>query len=338
MKDAKWILTGSDTLSGREVRDYVAEHRLPVRLVLAGGTSAERVLTAGDDEEISVMEPLSAATLHDADVVLLAGLEDEARAILELARSLPEPPVLIDLAGWLESEPGAVVRAPMLEQNPDAAPAVNVQVVAHPAAAGLGRLLDLVHGAHPVRHVAVTLLEPVSVYGSRGIDELHKQTLSLFNFQNPPKELFDTQASFNLLPRFGEDAAAQPAASQTRMERHLTRLLPPRRVPIPSLRLLHAPVFHGYGASIWIEFESRPAVEHLEKELEAAGVDVRRATMEPASNTGVAGQSGLTVSDLAEDPRHGAGMWIWMMLDNLRTVAETAVLVAAAASRARESA
>ena len=257
MKDAKWILAGSDTLSGREVRDYIAEHRLPVRLVLVGGTSVERVLTAGDEEEIAVMEPLSAVTLHDADVVLIAGAEDEARTVLELARSLPDPPVLIDMAGWLESEPGAVVRAPMLEANPDAAPTAGIQVVAHPAATGLGRLLDLVHALHPVRHAVVTLLEPVSVYGARGIDELHKQTLSLFNFQNPPKELFDTQASFNLLPRFGEEAAAQPADSQSRMERHLTRLLPLRRVPVPSLRLLHAPVFHGYGASIWIEFESR---------------------------------------------------------------------------------
>jgi aspartate-semialdehyde dehydrogenase len=338
MTNPKWILSGADTLLGRELRDYIPEHHLPVRLVLAGGTAADRVLTAAGEDEISVMEPLSAETLHDAAVLLLAGTDEEARAACTLARGLPLPPAIVDLTGTLEGEPGAVVRAPLLESGQAATPAGAVDVVAHPAATGLGRLLDVIHAAHPLRHAIATLLEPVSAHGAPGIDELHKQTLSLFNFQNPPKDLFDTQASFNLLPRFGEEAKVQPGHSEARIERHLALLLAPRGVPAPSLRVLHAPVFHGYGLSVWVEFESRPAVAHLEKELEAAGVDVRRAGMEPASNTGVAGQGGITVSDLAVDPRHGGGMWLWMMLDNLRTTVETAVLVAAAASRARESA
>ena len=333
----KWILAGGDTLAGREVRDYVEEHKLPVRLVLAGGTPSERVLTSAE-EEISVMEPLAAETLHDAAVLLLAGPAGESRAACELARSLPLPPAIIDVTGALEDDPSAVLRAPMLESAPPPAPSGAVLTAAHAAATGLGRLLDLIHSIHPYRHAVATLLEPVSVHGSRGVDELHKQTLSLFNFQAPPKEVFDAQASFNLLTRFGEQAEGQPGGSQARIERQLARLLPPRRVPLPSIRVLHAPVFHGYGASVWIEFEQRPAAAHLEKELESQGIDVRSAGMEPASNTGVAGQSGITVSDIAHDPRHGSGLWLWMMLDNLRTAAETAVLVAAAASRARESA
>lgn len=337
MTRAKWILTGGDTLAGREVRDYVAEHQLPVHLVLAGGTPAERVL-AGGDEEIAVMEPLSAELLQDAAALFLAAPREETLAACELARTLPHPPALIDLTGAFEYDPAAAVRAPMLEAAPPLMPAGAVHIVAHAAASGLGRLLDLIHARHPVRHAVATLLEPVSVHGARGVDELHKQTLSLFNFQTPPKDLFDTQASFNLLPRFGPDAAVQPGGSEARIERHLARLLPPRRVPVPSVRVLHAPVFHGYAASVWIDFEQRPALVFLEKELEQAGLDVRLAGMETASNTGVAGQSGITVSDLAEDPRHGSGLWLWMMLDNLRTTAETAVLIAAAASRAREAA
>lgn len=338
MNNAKWVLVGGDTLLGREVREYLEEHRAPVRLVLAGGTTAERVLTAGGDEEISVMEPLTAETLHDAAVLLLAAGEEACRAAYAMTRALREAPAVVDLTGALESELGATVRAPMLESEPAAAPAGSVQVVAHPAAVGLGRLLDVIHGAHSVRHAVATVLEPVSAYGSGGVDELHRQTLSLFNFQAAPKEMFDIQASFNLLPRFGGNAASQPGDSEARIQRHLARLLPGRGVPLPSVRVLHAPVFHGYGVSLWLEFASRPAAARLEKELEQAGVDVRQANMEPASNTGVAGQSGLTVSDVKEDTRHGGGMWVWMMLDNLHTVAETAVLTAAAASRAREMA
>lgn len=338
MTNAKWILAGGDSLLGRELRDYVVEHKAPVQLRLAGGTAADRVLMAGGDEEISVMEPLGAELLVDAAVLLLAGSKEETRAGYELAASLPKPPVVVDMTGELEGEAGAVVRAPMLENAPGAAPAGTVQVVAHPAAVALGRLLDLLQGLHGVKHAAATVLEPVSVYGTAGVDELHKQTLSLFNFQAVPKAVFDTQASFNVLPRFGEGVAGGPGVSEARIQRHLAKLLPGRGVGLPSVRVLHAPVFHGYGVSLWVEFEARPAVAHLEKELEQAGLDVRTAGMEPASNTGVAGQSGLTVSDIAEDVRHGGAMWMWMMMDNLRTVAETAVLVAAGASRARETA
>ena len=38
------------------------------------------------------------------------------------------------------------------------------------------------------------------------MDELHQQTISLLSFQSIPKETYDAQVAFNLLPVLGEAA------------------------------------------------------------------------------------------------------------------------------------
>jgi aspartate-semialdehyde dehydrogenase len=71
----------------------------------------------------------------------------------------------------------------------------------------------------------------------------------------------------------------------------------------------------------------------MEKLLEDSGVDVRRADVEPVSNADIAGQSGIAVSDIAEDRGSARGMWFWLGSDNVLTHAENALLTAGMLSR-----
>ena len=93
---------------------------------------------------------------------------------------------------------------------------------------------------------------------------------------------------------------------------------------MPSLRLVQAPVFHGYSFSIWVEFEQNPGVAAITEALKAAKVDVRTANEEPPNNVGVAGQSGITVGAIASDRNEARACWFWMVVDNLRLSAENA--------------
>ena len=54
--------------------------------------------------------------------------------------------------------------------------------------------------------VAATVMEPASEYGRAAMDELHQQTVNLLSFQTLPREQYDAQVSFNLLPELGEAA------------------------------------------------------------------------------------------------------------------------------------
>ena len=94
---------------------------------------------------------------------------------------------------------------------------------------------------------------------------------------------------------------------------------------MPSLRVIQAPVFHGYTFSIWVEFESRPAAEAVAEAIASAQIDVRGADVEPPTNVGIAGQSGLTVGLIEPDRNHPRAMWLWAAADNYQVTSDNAV-------------
>jgi len=340
MRKTEWLLIGGDSMLGREIRELVEEQDLPVTLRLASSRTAESILSAPDDEDedIIVMHPLDETLVESADVVLLGGDPEVNRRAVALARQSASRPALVDLTGQFEDLPESRLRAPILEEPPAEMPEDAIHTVAHPAAVALARLLTLLNARHRVVRAVATILEPVSQQGRAGVDELHQQTVSLLNFRSVPQEVFGAQVSFNLLPRYGSEAPHQLSEAAARIERHLASLLGARRVALPSVRLIQAPVFHGYCMSVWVEFAQRPPVEALERELEEAGLDVRRSDVEPASNLSVAGQVGITVSDIAEDRASAQGAWFWLAFDNLRAHAEAALLTAGLLARRRSGA
>jgi aspartate-semialdehyde dehydrogenase len=164
------------------------------------------------------------------------------------------------------------------------------------------------------------------------VNELQQQTLSLLSFKNLPKAVFDTQLSFNLLARYGEEAPAPLEETEMRIERHLASLLAlpgdGEGAPMPSLRLIQAPVFHGYSFSAWVEFVDAPDMEALESGLATDGIEVRGGEFEPPSNVGQAGQGGIAVGAIAADRNRAEAAWLWFVADNVRLAAENAVAVA----------
>ncbi len=339
MRKTDWLLVGGETILGREIRDLVEEQDLPVRLHLVSSRPGEHIVSAPEDEDgdLEVMHPLDRTLVEAADVLLLCGEREANERAAALARECASRPALVDLTGQFEDLPESRLRAPLLETGEGQAGEEAIHTLAHPAAVALARLLVLLHARHAVVRAVATILEPVSQQGRAGIDELHNQTLGLLNFRQLPQEVFDAQVSFNLLPRYGSAAPHALCEAAARIERHLATLLGARHVPLASVRLIQAPVFHGYCMSVWVEFAKRPPVGALEHILEEAGIDIRRAGAEPASNIAVAGQVGLTVSDIAEDPAAPQGAWFWLAFDNLRAHAEAALLTAGLLARGREA-
>jgi len=120
--------------------------------------------------------------------------------------------------------------------------------------------------------------------------------------------------------------------AELRIERHLATLLnltgDGNGAPLPSLRLIQAPVFHGYSFSAWVEFENDPGIEALEQVLATQPIEVRSSEAEPPTNVGQAGQGGISVGAIAPDRNRSEAYWFWVVADNLRLHAENAVMVA----------
>lgn len=317
-------LVGSETLMGREIRDLAADAPFELRLLASAEEEAGTLTEQAG--EAAFLNALTSDALAGSTAVFLAGSRQSARNAL-----LASPGTqFIDLTYAAEEAHDARLRAPMVEPPGYAPPDTTVHVVAHPAAIAIALLLARLHAAHPVRRAVIHVFEPASERGRAGVDELHQQTVSVFSFKNMPKAVFDEQLSFNLLARYGEEAPVALAEPETRVERHLATLLSLAggTVPMPSLRLIQAPVFHGHSFSAWIEFENNPGAAGVEQALAAEPFDVRGAGTDAPTAVGMAGQSGLAVGAVALDHNSPAACWLWMAADNLRLSAENALAVA----------
>ncbi len=321
-------LIGSESLLGREIRDLVATSapELDLRLIAADEEEPGRLTRVGD--EPALVEELADASLEGARAVFLAGSPESCRKALELA---DKGTAFIDLTFTAEDRADARLRAPLVESEQPEETA-DVHVIAHPAAIALALFLRRVQVNDPIRRAVIQVFAPASEHGRAGVEELQQQTVHLLSFQSLPQKVFDTQLGFNLLARYGEEAPRSLEESELRIERHLATLLAlpgdGEGAPMPSLRLVQAPVFHGYSFSAWIEFESSPEIEVLEDSLATGSIEVRGPDFEPPTNVGQAGQSGIAVGGITPDRNHAEGCWFWLVADNLRLMAENAVAVA----------
>jgi aspartate-semialdehyde dehydrogenase len=324
-------LVGSESLLGREVRDIVATSGAAIDLRLVAADEEEPGSLTRQGDEAALLAKLEAEALAGARAAILAGSVDSSRKALELAGETPDT-ALIDLTYAAEDRPDARLRAPAVETEPEDVDYSAIHVIAHPAAIALALFLRRLQANDPIRRSVVHIFAPASEHGTKGVEELQQQTVSLLSFKSLPQAVFDTQLSFNMLARYGEEAPASLEESELRIERHLASLLDlpgdGAGAPMPSLRLIQAPVFHGYSFSAWVEFDTSPGVESLESNLSSESIDVRGAELEPPTNVGQAGQSGISVGAILPDRNNAEAVWFWLVADNLRVAAENAVAVA----------
>jgi aspartate-semialdehyde dehydrogenase len=321
-------IVGGESLIGRELRDLMAEQHLPVRINLIGLDEGALTLTEQDGEP-AIITPLDEENLLGSRIVFLAGSTSSSRKALGMAAKPAAGPVLIDLTYSAEDEPSARLRAPAVEPAAHPAPAGRLHVIAHPAAIALAMFLTRLSAKFKIRRSTAHIFEPASERGQKGLEELRRQTVNLLSLHSLPKDVFAAQLGFNMLARYGSQAPEPLESIEARIERHLASLLSGyAAVPLPSIRLIQAPVFHGYSISAHVELEERPDRGSLEAALASPEVDVRGEDLEPPDNVGIAGQGGIAVGSVSIDRNNRKACWFWVVADNFRLMAENALAVA----------
>jgi aspartate-semialdehyde dehydrogenase len=321
-------IVGGETLLGKEVNELLEARKLPASIELVASfdpdasTKAASILAIGKEEPL-VMISIEAADLASAQIVILTSSKESGHLAYEKIRGAKPAPVVIDLTGALEDLAESRLRAPFVEP-PGFDAKGPVQTIAHPAAIAIALLLTNVLKGGAIRRSVIEIFEPVSERGKAGIDELQKQAVALLTFKPLPKAVFDAQVSFNMLSEYGSDAPLSLEDIELKIDRHLASLLAASGAPMPSLRLMQAPVFHGYSISVWIEFEENPGMDRIFQSLGSSNIDVRTKDHEPPTNVGVAGQGGITVGSIAQDRNQPRAWWFWMVADNLQIAAENA--------------
>jgi aspartate-semialdehyde dehydrogenase len=327
----KIAIAGASTLVGRELKEALSESPLAAsNFKLLDEDDAQGQLDQVGDE-VTFVQAIAPDAFERIDFTFFCGSEHLTRK--HWRDALRAGSTVLDLSGALDQETGVVIRAPWLGIETDAVDLFTPAVVpAHPAALALALLLDRLQQAAPVHSAFATLLLPASEFGRAALDELHQQTVSLLSFQGPPRELYDTQAAYNLLAGLGEAAKVSFAEVEARVRRHYAALSA-GRWPALGLQVAHAPVFHGHTFSIAIELDHPVEIAALEEALSGGHVDLVLEDTDSPSNLAATGQSDVLVRLRPEhDPVHGARnaslvsrFWLWAASDNLRLQAQNAV-------------
>jgi aspartate-semialdehyde dehydrogenase len=318
-------IVGAGTLKGREIKDILSERNFPshdVRL-LDDDESMGQLDAIGD--EPTFIQRVLPEHMENVDFTFFAADEKFTRNTWNMAKKAGSD--IIDLSFGLDGQKGVELRAPWIERELGSVPRVDLVGapvrVAHPASMVLALLMLRAHKVAPVKDSIVTVLEPASERGKRGMDELHEQTINLLSFQQMPKNVFDAQVAFNVIDRYGASSTSSLATVEKRIHEDFKQIVG-RRVEVPSLMLLQAPIFHGYGFSLYIELERSAQVEELAAALSGEHVAIWHEGEDAPSNVNAAGQEQIQVV-IRSDSRRDNGFWIWAAGDNLRVSAVAAV-------------
>lgn len=335
-------IVGASSLVGKELSDELGESLLGASdfILLDDDEAAGKITATGD--EAAFIQRLDASSFDRMDFVFFAGGAEVTRKHWQSARKAGAS--IVDLTYALEEEKGVVALAPWVgealaskaqqngqELNLDT-PAV---VAGHPAAVMLALVAARLQTSLRLKNIAATLMEPASENGRLAMDELHQQTVNLLSFQTLPREQYDAQVAFNLLPALGETAKISLAVTEKRIRTHYAELSSGLLPPL-ALQVVHAPVFHGYTASMLIEVEQSTTTEQIETALIGEHLDILSGESDPPSNLSAAGQEDIMVRVTKDVGGEGvARFWLWLAADNLKLSALNAIACAGELRRLR---
>lgn len=297
-------ILGPTTLLGGELRRLLTGRE---------GIAKEITLLAASEEEVGVVTEAAgraalvsraeAGSLDGVDLVFSCGSREHDLAVL---RERPEGATAILLSPDATVDDGEPVVAGV---NPEAARPGAVLLSPHPAAIALAYLLAPLAAVGPeggLLGAAATTVQPVSVFGSRGLDDLLDQTRDLLAMTGEPREsVFARQLAFNLYP------TPKGSAALVGLVRRTTGLEAPLAV-----QALQGPVFHGFSCSLFVRFGNDPG-EAAVREALAGQEHVSLSEAAPPGPIDSAARDDVLVGSVQADPGHPGGYWIWAVMDNL---------------------
>ncbi len=324
--DLRIGVIGATGALGSEVLALLAESSLHVKQLVPIGT--ERSL--GQEIEFrDLLAPVEtdSVSLRGLDLVFLCA--PEAASMKFAQEALRAEVACIDVSGALCESPDVELRVAVF--GVPAASEPSPLLVAPPGAClPLALVLRPLEEAAGLRRVTGTVLEGASSGGRQGIESLYRETVALFNQEEPPDPtVFPRPVAFDCGPIAGDPDAEGPTDRETRTMDALTRLL----LGDAGVALTHVqvPTFIGFGASVALETERLLDPTLAEGVLgKAAGVERWDDAIDGLTLRAAAGREEVLVGRVRQDPSCENGLLLWIVADVLRVAAANAVRLAVA--------
>ncbi len=315
----KVAVAGATGNVGRELLQILAERNFPADEVvaLASNRSVGREVSYGDKKVLKVQD-LEKFDFKGTDIGLFSpGAKVSA---IHAPRAAKAGCVVIDNTSQFRMDPDVPLVVP--EVNPQAiAGYAKKGIIANPNCSTIQMLVALkpLHDLAKIKRVVVATYQSVSGGGKESMDELFEQTRGIYVNDPIKKERFTKQIAFNVIPHidvFMDDGSTK---EEWKMVVETKKILDPAiKVHATCVRV---PVFVGHAEAVNIEFENDISEEEAREALRnAPGVIVLDHRVDEGYVTPAecAGEDGVYVSRIRQDPTVENGLSIWVVSDNLR--------------------
>ncbi len=314
----KVAVVGATGNVGREMLEILAERRFPADEVVAIASRRSMGVEVSYGEKILKVKAIEHYDFSDVDICLMSAggtVSKEWSPKIAAAGA-----VVIDNSSAWRMDPDVPLVVP--EVNADAVAGFTKKgIIANPncSTAQLVVVLKPLHDKARIKRVVVSTYQSVSGAGKDGMDELDRQTKSLYSLGDVEVKKFPKRIAFNVIPEidvFMEDGYTK---EEWKMVAETKKILDPKiKLTATCVRV---PVFVGHSEAVTIEFENEITVEEAHEVLRTApGVLVidRREPGGYATPLEAAGEDATYVSRVRTDPTVDNGLVLWCVSDNLR--------------------
>ena len=314
----KVAIAGATGNVGREMLSILADRAFPVSEVvaLASRKSVGTEVSFGD--RILKVKAMEDYDFSGTDICLMSAGGDISK--IWSPRIGAQGCVVIDNSSAWRTDPDVPLIVP--EVNPDAISGfTRKNIIANPncSTAQLVLALKPLHDAATILRVVVATYQSVSGAGKDGMDELDRQTKSVYSLQPAEQKKFTKRIAFNVIPHidvFMEDGYTK---EEWKMMVETKKIIDPKiKLTATCVRV---PVFVGHSEAVNVEF-AKPltAVEARAILRRAPGIEVvdKREDGGYTTPTEATGEDATYISRIREDSTVDNGLSFWCVSDNLR--------------------
>ncbi len=314
----KVAVVGATGNVGREMLNVLAERQFPAREVVALASTRSIGTEVSFGDGTLKVKALDYYDFKGTDLCLMSAGSKVAETWAPKIAALGCP-VIDNSSKWrMDREVPLVVpevNADVLDRG------IKKGIIANPncSTAQLVVALKPLHDLATIKRVVVSTYQSVSGAGKDAMDELFRQTRSVFVADPIQKAKFSKQIAFNVIPHIDVFLDGGFTKEEWKMSVETQKILDPDIQVVATC--VRVPVFIGHSEAVNVEFAKPITAERARAVLrEAPGVLVIDKREDGGYITPVeaAGEDATYVSRIRKDPTVENGLVLWIVSDNLR--------------------